>query len=217
MIPPVASIATSYPLRATHAVILRRASSRNPQSGCTQELIQVKVSRAATGQCAQLLSAGCFSMLERTSSLPDSQCTLANARPRVRAMLALVMALLLFAGGALVGLPIEHETGRASEHDMGQLSRTNAADLHYSVAIASTAAALSVLLGFDELGSAPRCLTSDDADPDDDCCGSSCHAAVGNGVSDGRSLDSFAPDAPVDLPGLDGKSQDPPDRPPRRA
>lgn len=133
-------------------------------------------------------------------------------------MLVLAVAMLLFASGALAYAPIEHEAGRASQHDIGHLSRMNTsevptpAELHRAVATDWSAVARWSPSGAEELRTA-----SHDVDPDDDCCGVSCHAAVGNWINDGRGRGLFAASAPIELPGLDGKSQDPPERPPRRA
>lgn len=158
------------------------------------------------------------------SPLPRVLSSLAcRGAGRAFGTIVLGWVVMLLAGGvAPVDGPSQHDRGRSAHYDASQTSKmelaglSTMADCHHAGA-ALLAAVSSPLLLAGELGSGPQRTAPDDIDPDDECCGVACHAAVGNPIDGRCTCRSFIVIAPVELPGLDGKSQDPLERPPRLA
>lgn len=163
-------------------------------------------------------------MLKKMPPLPRVLSALARrGAGRAFGTILLGWVIMLLVGSlAPVDGPFQHDRGRAAPYDTSQLFKTelpglSTVDDRHRAGAALLAAVSSHPLQAGELGSGPQRTASDDIDPDDECCGVSCHAAAGNRI-DGRSAcRSFVVIPPVELPDLDGESQDPLERPPRLA
>lgn len=135
-------------------------------------------------------------------------------------ILVIWMGALLVAGGAAFGGPFQHDPERSAHHDVNWLSTTEFSQSaimpkHNQVGRALLAAVSVHPLQAGELGDGSGATASDDRDPDDDCCGVSCHGAVANRIESCGTVRSDAVIPPVNCPAVQGVSQHPLERPPR--